>query len=66
VFYEPESNGMYDFASVEVMPSIKDRDDLLAMYELKMTEFKGHYTNVLFICSSMVYAFITKLLFKVS
>lgn len=55
---------MYDFASVVWQPQIDDPEERTEMFETNMTKFRGHYYNVLFICASMVYAFVMKLLFK--
>ena len=62
--YATEPNGMYDFASVKLYKQITEKSARIERYEKVLEDFRGHYTSVMFICISMIYAFLMKLLFR--
>ena len=59
---------MYDFSSIDPTTFITVKtwstEDRTAHYELEMSKFRGHYYSVVCICTSMIYAFLMKLLFR--
>lgn len=65
VVYSTESHSMYDFASLELQKQITEEEARIENYQRLMQEFRGHYLPVFIICASMVYGFLTKILFKV-
>ena len=66
IVYSTETNGMYDFEVVlsNLQKQTTDEATRVENYKTAMEKFKDHYITVFFFCASMIYAFLSKILFK--